>query len=776
VWVLGQWFSSQTVQRIADVADAEPDISRRSLGRRICEWLGWRREDGKPREESGRKALAELERRGVVNLPKPAQVPSFTRARRRSRKDTAPPVPDVECSLKGLGGLDVVLVSSRYSKHSRIWNGLMRQHHYLGAGPLIGAQVRYLIRSEAHGVLGGLSFNAASRRLKSRDNWIGWSERARRANLQKMVCNSRFLICPGVRVPNLASRVLGLALQRLPEDWKQRYGYQPVLVESFVDSPRFKGTCYKAANWEAIGETAGREGGFPNGKRSTGKKQIFVHPLSEDFKDQLCKTPHEPLVVRGRAADAQDWADEEFGGAQIFEGRLRTRLCNLARDFFKQPGKPIPLACEGSEAKTKAAYRFFGNKRVDMRILLKGHTEATLERAQEHRTVLAVQDTTSVNYTAHPSTEGLGPINTKKDHGTGLILHSTIGFTLEGTPLGILDAQCWARDPEEAGKKRKTLPIEAKESFKWLHSYRAVTEAQRLCPETMFVSTGDREADIHELFLEAQRTPDGPKLLVRANRSCQRKVRAAEGAETEDYEYLWDRLLKEPLSGTLEIHIPRQGSRPARLATLEVRFCRVSLRPPQSKPHLAPVEVWAVHALEVGYSDAVKEPVDWMVLTTVPVTSFEQATERVRWYSLRWGIEVFHRVLKSGCRIEDRQLGDAESIENCLAIDMVVAWRIHLLTKLGRETPDMPCDVILTENEWKVLHAVVHHQPPPDAPPSLRDAIRMIAKLGGFLGRKSDGEPGTTTIWRGWTRLAAMQEGYAAGYAAGRYIRERDGP
>jgi len=771
VWVLGQWFSSQTVQRIAATVDADPSISRRSLARRVCEWLGWHREDGTPREDSARKALVELEKRGAVQLPEAAKFPSVASTSRR-RKIAASADPEVRCSLEELGDLEVTPVSGRFSKDSRIWRELMRQHHYLGAGPLIGAQVRYLIRSQAHGVLGGLSFSAASKRLKSRDDLIGWSERARRANLQKVVCNSRLLICPGVRVPNLASHVLALALKRLSADWEERHGYEPVLVESFVDPQRFKGTCYQAANFDLIGETVGREDGFPNGKKPTGKKQVYVRPLCKDFDKVLRKEPHEPLVLRGQAADAHDWADVEFGGVQICEGRLRTRLAILARDFFSRPGEPIPLACEGSEAKTKAAYRFLSNKRVDMRILLKGHTEASLERAQQHKTVLAVQDTTSLNYTAHPSTEGLGPINTTKDNGTGLILHGTVGFTLEGTPVGILDAQCWARDPKEAGEDRRGLPIEEKESVKWLNSYRKVAEAQRLCPKTLFVSMGDREADIHELFLEAQKDPAGPKLLVRADRARQRKVRDAKGTEPDTYEYLWDKLSGEPLSGTLEIHIPRQGTRPARDATLEVRFARVWLRPPKSKPHLAPVEVFAVYAREVGFSKAVKEPVDWMVLTTVPVTNFSDACERVRWYSLRWGIEVFHKILKSGCRVEDRQLDDAESIKNCLAIDMVVAWRIHLLTKLGRETPNVPCDAVLTEDEWKVLYTVVHKKSPPATPPSLREAIRMVAKMGGFLGRRCDGEPGTITIWRGWTRLMTMVEAVVAV----RNVRARDGP
>jgi hypothetical protein len=781
VWILGQWFSEKTVGRIAEAVEAEPRISRRSLARRVCEWLGWVGPDDETlREESGRKALAELERRGFVKLPKPESIPAFARkpaGEKVRRRKKGPASLEVRCDLKALGDLEVIPVSSRYSKDSATWNELMREHHYLGAGPLCGAQIRYLIRSEKLGVLGGLSFSGASKRLKSRDEWVGWSERARRANLQKVVSNSRFLIASGVQVPNLASRALGLALERLPADWEQRYGFEPILVETFVDPERFKGTCYKAANWKLVGETAGRKAGFQNGKRPTGKKQVYLYPLRKDARGPLREEPYQPLVARGLAADAKDWADEEFGGAQVFEGRLRTRLASLARDLFQQPGKAIPVACGGSQAKTKAAYRFLGNRRIDMQVLLRGHSEATLGRAQQHSFVLAVQDTTTVNYSAHPDTEGLGPINTKKDSGTGLVLHSTIGFTLEGTPLGILDAQCWARDPEEAGKAKrcKERPIEEKESIKWLRSYRVVAEAQRACPTTTFVSTGDREADIHELFEEAQKTAGGPKLLIRANRNRQRRVQDVEAEasqEREDYEYLWDRLSREHLAGSLRVHIPRQANRPAREATLEIRFARVSLRPPKQKALLVPLEVWAVYAHEIDAPRGLKEPVDWMLLTTVPVSSFENATERVRWYSLRWGIEVFHRVLKSGTRVEDRQLGDAETIKNCLALDMVVAWRIQWLTKLGRETPEMPCDAILTEDEWRVLYAVVHQKSPPSTPPTLREATRMIAKLGGFLGRKGDGEPGTVTIWRGWDRLAAIVDGFAAA----RHVRERDGP
>jgi len=710
--------------------------------------------------------LLALNRHGQVKLPEPERVPGFEAG--ASEQKERPVVPEVRCSLSELGKVEVIPVSSRYSKASGIWNALMEGYHYLGRGPLCGAQIRYLVRSPVYGWLGGLSFSSATWRLKSRDQWIGWSEGARRANLERVVCNSRFLILPTVEVANLASHVLSLNVSRLSEDWLERYGYEPVVCETFVDSHRYRGTCYRAANWVHVGQTAGRRDGYENGKVSTGKKEIYAYPLRRDWKESLCREPEQPITIRLPIEEATDWAEEEFGSVEMYDERLSVRLCTLARDFFAQPGVLVPQACSGSEAKTKAAYRFFDNNRVDMKTLLKGHVEATARRVREHEVVLAVQDTTTLNYTAHPSTEGLGPINTKKDAGMGLILHDTMAFSEQGTPLGLLDVQCWARDEEDAGKsaKRYGLPIEEKESIKWLTSYRAVNEVQRLCPETMLVSVGDREADIHELFHEAEQTQSGPKLLIRAERSRKRKL------ESPEQSYLWEKMATEPVAGYSEVHIPRRGSRAARTARLEIRYAQVSLRPPK-RTKLPPVKMWAVHALEVDHDPLVKEPLEWMLLTTVGVSSFEQATERLRWYTLRWGIEVYHRTIKSGCRIKDRQLNNADRLESCLAIDLVVAWRIYCLAKQGRETPNIPCDVFLSESEWTVLCAVIRREEPPEKPPPLREAVRMVASLGGFLGRKGDGEPGTTTLWRGLQRLEGMVIGYQA---AQLFHRQRDGP
>jgi len=745
--ICGQYFNKDVVSRVQATIEREPEISRSALSRRVCGWLNWRSPNGKPCEVSCRKALLELDRRGMIQLPEVLVQYSFHQ-RRDSKPVEVSGVAEVDCNFSKLGAVKIIQVPNCYSKLSGIWNNLMNRYHYLGSGPLCGAQIRYLVLT-SFGWVGALSFSAASWALKDRDNWIGWREAARVKNLHYMVCNSRFLIVPGVHVPNLASHVLSQCIKRLGNDWLKRYNYKPVLLETFVDPGKFKGTCYRAANWIKVGKTSGRRAKGKGDQVGKGQKDIYVYPLQSDWRSILGSEPETGLGVRPRPFNPIDWVEEEFGTVEFFDNRLKDRLHIIARDFFARPGALVPQACNGSIAKSKAAYRFLDNRRVNMGELLKSHIETTAQRIKDHDIILAVQDTTILNYTAHLKTEGLGPINTTKDKARGLILHDTMAFSVDGSPLGLLDAQCWARDLAKPGKskKRKELPISEKESIKWLKSYRAVSEVQKLCPDTVFISVGDREADIYELFYEAALDHGGPELLVRADRGRRRKV---EG------EYLWDKMQREPVSGFCDVFIPRKGSRLSRTAKLKICFSQITLNSPKGKK-LPPIELYAVYAHEIDYPSELTEPLEWMLLTTVEVSNFDDAKQRLKWYTRRWGIEVYHRTLKSGCRIEDRRFDNAENIETCLAIDMVVAWRIFFLTMQGRETPDVPCDRFLKEEEWKVLCVYVNNTTElPKKPPTLREAVRMIASLGGFLGRKSDKEPGTTTLWRGLQRLDDM--------------------
>lgn len=742
MYVCGRHFPRSVLDRIRETGRSEPSISQLDLSRRVCEWLNWRSPNGRLQEMSCRKALAKLNQGGVLELPRREKPHGFERS---AVHPVEPARAEVHCSLGELGEVRVEPVTSRYSKESKVWFALLDRYHYLGSGPLCGAQVRYVVKSSTQGYLGALAFSSASWALKCRDRYIGWTEGARRTNLGRLVGNNRFLILPTVKVKNLASRVLSLALSRLPEDWEQRYQIRPVLVETFVDPSRFTGTCYRAANWIYVGDSAGRRDGR--------RKRVFLYPLDPKWREVLCVEPPFRLAERPRPEEPEHWAEEEFGTVRLYDPRLKQRLYTIAQDFYQDPQANIPEAC-GSKARTMGAYRFFQNPKVTLDVVLTAHAEATIERIKKHRVVLVPQDTTTLNYSTHPMTEGLGPVNNRKDRAMGLLLHDTLAFTEEGTPLGILDGQCWARDPQQKGKRyrRKELPIEQKESMKWLRSFQKAAQVQKLCPQTMLVVMGDRESDIYELFLEASKEPDGPKLLVRAEKSRNRKV---------EQEFLWERMARQKVAGSLKIHLPRRGSRKARDAWIDIRFAQVALNPPKHCGSAPSVTVWAVYVTERA-DKTVESPIEWMLLTTVGVKSFAEAQKRVEWYAGRWGIEVYHRTLKSGCRIKDRQLETADRLETCLGVDMVVAWRIYHLAMLGRATPEMPCTEFFQEIEWKALCCYVHKTPvPPQMPPSMGKVVAMIGALGGHLGRKGDGFPGTQTLWRGLLKACIATEVYA---------------
>lgn len=384
--VCGQEFTQDTLRRIHETVEQEPGLSRTRLSRRICAWLGWRRANGAWKEMSCRVALRKLQRRGLLTLPPAAAPPPARSPQPAEAAPTEPPAP-LRCALAQLGPITLMPIGPGDRAASRTWNTLMDTYHYLGAGPLCGAQLRYLIHSAAHGWLGGLAFSAAAWRVAVRDRWIGWDARTRPQHLARILCNSRFLILPWIEVPNLASHLLAQGVRQVQAEWPARYGTEPVLVETFVERARFAGTCYRAANWLSLGETRGRGRQDRANRAAVGVKEMYVLPLRPDWRARLGE---------GAAAPAGDWAQEEFGQAALGDGRLSTRLVQLARDFGERPQASIPHACQ-TRANTKAAYRFLEHPELTMDKILTAHYDATVRRIGQEAVVLAVQDTSSLN-------------------------------------------------------------------------------------------------------------------------------------------------------------------------------------------------------------------------------------------------------------------------------------------------------------------------------------------------------------------------------------------
>lgn len=467
------------------------------------------------------------------------------------------------------------------------------------------------------------------------------------------------------------------------------------------------------------------------------------------------RMPKHPVrVCRSRVREAP-WAESEFKTLDLGDARRDKRFKQMAADFSAQPGQSIPQASENWGA-TKAAYRLFDNEAVEPAAVLAAHREATLARAQGEAVLLVVQDTTTLNFSTHARTKGLGPIGNNRDTTIGFFAHASLCVREDGEALGLLDLQTWARDPEkfhpQAKGARNRRPVEENESIKWLRSLEATVAAAARMPGKRWLNVADREGDCYELF-RRHRQLCGDQVAVDLLVRCQHNRTL-----THDTVPLFAHVGQQAVATHWEVAVPRQPGQRARVARLAIRFAPVTLAPPahqvKYQGHTEPIPVWVISALEEAPPAGVAA-IHWQLLSTQPVTTAAEAIVQVQRYSQRWEIELWHKILKSGCRTEERQLETRTRLERCLVLDAIVAWRILALSKSARGAQaDSPCTAWLAEHEWQALWCHVHDATqPPTKPPSIREAVRWIARLGGFLGRKRDGEPGTMVLWRGLQRL-----------------------
>jgi hypothetical protein len=685
-------------------------LHRSELAARVCAQLGFYDARGQAQRSGCLKALRELEADGHWALPV-----ARTRPGRKAPRRLSQPVPlplEVPTQVGEIRGLALGLVTT--TEQMRIWNELMLTDHPQGAGPLVGRQVRYLIGS-SHGWLGGLGFAAAARHLADRDAWIGWDAEQRRAQLHAVVGMSRFLLRPSVHCRNLASKVLSLSLAALPNDFEHQYGYTPYLLETFVDTQHYSGACYRAANWIAVGTTKGRGRQDRFTQCALSPKAIYVYPLVPDFRTRLGLAPDAGLSALSpvEGVDASQWAHHEFGGAPLGDARLSTRLVQVAAAKAAVPHRAFSGVAKGDWAAVKGYYRLIDQPEpsaITMGNILAPHRMRTVRRMMGQQTVLCLQDGSDLNFNTLDRCAGLGEIGTNQTGAIsrGLHLHSTVAVAPNGLPLGVLRAQCSAPEGPSSDETRPTyaIPIEEKKTGVWLEHHRDLVALTAHMPQTRLIDVCDREADLFELFDEHRRHPR-VELLVRAkhNRTL-----------TDDPAKLFAAVRQTPVQSRVRVAIPRQSARakkshqpvrpkrPGRLAELAVRSRRVHLCPAHYHANKEPIAIWVVHARE-EHPPAHTQAVEWFLLTTIEIRSAAEAEQCLRWYCLRWRIEDWHRVLKSGCRIEDLGHATAERLRRAIAINLVIAWRMMLMTLLGRETPDVPAEVLFSDIELRTLQA-----------------------------------------------------------------------
>ena len=704
---------TEAIEYIRSILSATQSTTRTELANRLCDRFRFFDPRGERQRGGCLKALRELERRKHIVLPRssaPATI-GCTRSPRRLVEGVAE-AKEVPGDVSKIRELRLNKVETE--EQMRIWNELMIQGHPRGGGPLVGRQLYYLVKSE-HGWLGGVGFSSSALHLEARDRWIGWDWDSRRANLHHVVNMSRFLIRPGVSCKNLASCVLGMVIREFPGDFEARYGHRPLLLESFVDTSHYRGTCYRAANWQYVGRTKGRGRQDVFRKREESRKDIYVYPLEDDFRKEMGLPEGSGLgAIDIRAGiDGGDWTEKEFGGASLGDERLSRRLVEIAADKAEQPDRAYCGVAEGDWPKIKAYYRFIDkpdDSGVTMSAILQPHRERTIQRMKAQKRVLCIQDGSDLNYSTLEGCEGLGSVGTNQTgkQSKGLHLHSTFAVTSSGLPLGVLRAECTAREPRSPQEDRplSAIPIEEKNTFSWIQGVRDCMDIKRLTPHTSLVSVMDREADFFEIFDDQRRNCSPVDLLIRAQHN----------RKTMGENKLFEEVKQSPIQSRIIIKIPRQSARvkkknqkarsgrAARNAEVTVRYIRTELKPPPYFQETSPISLGIIHVQEEN-PPADAQAVEWFLLTTIDIQSKDDALDCIEWYCLRWRIEDWHRVLKSGCGVEALAHKTAERLKRAIAINLVIAWRIMLMTLLGREMPELPPDVLFSDIEIEVLRA-----------------------------------------------------------------------
>jgi hypothetical protein len=454
-----------------------------------------------------------------------------------------------------------------------------------------------------------------------------------------------------------------------------------------------------------------------------------------------------------------DWIVEELAKLSLGDKRLNKRAKKILHQLSRNPTDSIPTACLGA-AETKAAYRFFDNDQVTPEKIQETHVEATLNRMSRHSVILIPQDTTVLNFSKQYNRQDAGP--TTKGSTNGIYLHSAIAVTPDKVCLGHLSSKQWHRKElqeltrRQRTKKNYSIPIENKESYRWLENYNKANEYAKKLPHTTIISIADREGDIYNIYQEAQKIFSTEEsmahYLIRAK--TDRKTCTKEGEKT-DYKIKSTLKNEKPL-GEFDLEISETKKRKSRLANLSIYAKKLCICLPdkhKKDEDYKPIEVTAILCVELN-PPLTSEALEWLLLTDLSVTTFEEAYEKIQWYTCRWQIEIFFKVLKSGCTVEKLQLTE-KNFSACLSFYMIIAWRILYVVAIGRSGPEMSCDCVFSKEEWQTTYVVVHRKKPPEIAPTLNEMTRMVASLGGYINKKSNPEPGVKTMWIG---LRNMQE------------------
>lgn len=761
---------------IKELLFATPQIETKQLAKHLCAKYSFIAPNSEPQVSSCVAVLKDFHKSGKITLPNVKE--------NSSRKFTAMLVSDDSYPLPEnfpkavhdlISPIEIEKLEHGDKEKGLIYNNLMHREHPLANTRQAGYLVKYLIKYNGC-YIGACAYSGCSINLEARDNWIGWSKDQKLKYQNNIINMSRFLIRKDIHCENLASHLLSKLNTLIRKDWIQEYSITPWLVESFVDTENYSGTCYKAANWKCLGQTKGRGRNDTAHENAKSIKDIYIYILEPTFRE-MGNFPPEPTKYSPMKLETKissdEWASHEFGNNKLGDKRIVERVVSIAHLKSLCPSQSFPAAAKGERKLIAGYYTLLDNDRPELtpEAILENHRDNTICRAMCYKDIISAHDTTTFNFKGLEETEGLGPIGTNEksvNGANGLNAHVTLACNREGIPLGILAVDYVP--PREfhkkvkgkkKGKKEKKA-FEETEIFRWIKGYLKDVDITGKTISLRITSVMDRESDFFELLIVANGHRVSNPIIIRCKHN--RQVIMADGSR----ETIKSGLEKSKNILKRTIRIPPQRKKMDRKtgieypslkerdAEVEIRYETVEIVPPKIKKFKTqkPIRANILHIKELNPPPGAKE-IEWYLSTTREIHSVEDVYAIVEDYKLRWKIEELFRTGKSGCKMESQKLNHADKIKKVISISFVVAWRIMLLTTLSRKAPDMPSDKAFTKNELEVLSSVVKKKVK-----TIKEAVNAVATLGGYQNRKNDLPPGNQLMWLGFSRLSDIIYGY----------------
>lgn len=706
----------ECIEFIKNSIASNPTLSQHALAKLLCKTYSFVAPNGSLQISGCLVVLNDFNKRGLISLPKAlSSPPKFTPM---VISDTVYPLPEnlPETVEQIKDDLKIILIESLDSELKQVFNDLIGKEHPCRNSRIVGYQVKYLVKYKDF-FIGAACFSSSAFNLEARDSWLKWTKEQKHQHQNKVVCMSRFLIRNQVNCANLASHLLSKLVKQIQVDFANRYQISPWILESFVDTENYAGTCYKAANWLCIGQSKGRGRNDTNHENEKSKKDIYVYILEDLFRElgdfgpkiEQCL----PMNIEEGLLNS-DWGEHEFRGIDLGDSRLEDRVIKIAREKGEDPFASYAKVANGIRTDIAQYYKLLNSKseNISAESLTAKHKENTICRMANFEEVLSIHDSSSLNYGTLKETKGLGVISKNKNSkGTrGLLTHTRLACTIDGIPLGVLGSPCIAPEVhKEETRYRKDIPIEEKLSLRWKLGYLDDIEVRKRLPKnTRMTTVMDREGDIGEILCIADLNREKNPIIVRSQHN-----RKLFGEDLKLHEFM----AQAPISFTENVVIPPQRSREesidkkarpyvkARVASLIVTYCKVTILMPENNHSLKSqktIEMCAIYAREEN-PPIESEKIEWMLLTTHEVTTKEMALKCLGFYKTRWKVEEFFRVLKSGCGVENHKLNDVKKLERIIAISTVIAWHIMLLAFLGRKCPNLPAECMFSSDEILVM-------------------------------------------------------------------------